>query len=59
MKTIGAFEAKTQLSKLLANVANGERYLITVRGKPTASLGSVSGETRQDTWTGFLFFAKK
>ena len=46
MKTIGAFEAKSHLSKLLAKVANGERFLITIRGKPVASLCPVSEETR-------------
>ena len=38
MKTIGSFEAKTHLSKLLDKVAKGESFLITKRGRPVASL---------------------
>jgi len=38
MKTIGAFEAKTHLSKLLDLAAMGERFTITKRGKPVAML---------------------
>ena len=36
--SIGAFEAKAQLSRLLRAVENGERSTITVRGKPVADL---------------------
>ncbi|MBK8503488.1 MAG: type II toxin-antitoxin system prevent-host-death family antitoxin [Saprospiraceae bacterium] len=32
MNTIGSFEAKTQLSKLLAEVRDGKEYVITYRG---------------------------
>ena len=35
---VGAFEAKTHLSDLLARVADGERIVITRRGKPVAML---------------------
>ncbi|MGB7563199.1 MAG: type II toxin-antitoxin system prevent-host-death family antitoxin [Prochlorococcaceae cyanobacterium] len=35
---IGAFEAKAQLSRLLRAVERGERFTITVRGKPVADL---------------------
>ncbi|MFZ4804657.1 MAG: type II toxin-antitoxin system Phd/YefM family antitoxin [Synechococcus lacustris] len=35
---IGAFEAKTQLSRLLRAVEHGERFTITVRGRPVADL---------------------
>jgi prevent-host-death family protein len=38
MKTIGAFEAKTRLSELLAQVAAGETFVITKRGKVIAHL---------------------
>jgi prevent-host-death family protein len=41
MKTVGAFDAKTRLSKLLDQVARGESFLITKRGKPVASLSPV------------------
>lgn len=35
---IGAFEAKAQLSRLLRAVERGERFTITVRGRPVADL---------------------
>lgn len=38
MKTVGAFEAKTHLSKLLDQVANGETITITRHGEPVAQL---------------------
>ncbi|WP_211483267.1 type II toxin-antitoxin system Phd/YefM family antitoxin [Deferrisoma camini] len=47
---VGAFEAKTHLSRLLAAVERGERVTITRRGKPVAVLvppeaaGEMGGE---------------
>jgi len=38
MKTVGTFEAKTHLTKLLDRVAKGEKILITNRGRPVAML---------------------
>ena len=38
MTTIGSFEAKTHLAKLLERACAGERILITNRGKPVAML---------------------
>lgn len=38
MTHVGSFEAKTHLPQLLARVAQGERILITNRGKPIAML---------------------
>jgi len=38
MKTVGAFEAKTHLNKLLKQVAKGETIRITLRGIPVAEL---------------------
>ncbi len=38
MITVGTFEAKTQLSALLEQVAAGEEVLITRHGKPIARL---------------------
>ena len=35
---VGAFEAKTNFSKLLARVQRGDRIVITRRGKPMAVL---------------------
>jgi prevent-host-death family protein len=36
MTIIGFYEARTRLSELLDDVANGEQILITRRGKPAA-----------------------
>jgi prevent-host-death family protein len=41
MREIGAFEAKTHLSELLAAVEAGETVRITRRGKPVAELRPV------------------
>ena len=38
MPEIGAFEAKTHLSRLLERVERGERFVITRHGKPVAEL---------------------
>ena len=45
MEEIGAFEAKTHLPKLLDRVAQGERIIITRRGKPVAVLMPVEPAT--------------
>jgi prevent-host-death family protein len=37
-KTVGAFEAKTHLSSLLAQVARGKEIIITKRDRPIARL---------------------
>ena len=36
MKTVGAYEAKTRFSELLAAVANGETVVVTKHGVPVA-----------------------
>ena len=38
MITVGSFEAKTNLSRLLDQVANGEEVTITKRGTPVARI---------------------
>jgi prevent-host-death family protein len=38
MKSVGAFEAKTHLNKLLKRVSKGETIGITLRGTPIAKL---------------------
>lgn len=38
MTSVGTFEAKTHLTRLLGRVAKGERIVITNRGKPVAML---------------------
>ena len=45
--SIGAFEAKAQLSRLLRAVERGERFTITVRGKPVADLVPHRAEATQ------------
>lgn len=46
MREIGAFEAKTHLSELLAAAEAGESVTITRRGQPVARLVPVEGDTR-------------
>jgi prevent-host-death family protein len=38
METVGSFEAKTHLPRLLERAANGEEFIITKHGKPVARL---------------------
>ncbi|MBU2645669.1 type II toxin-antitoxin system prevent-host-death family antitoxin [bacterium] len=38
METVGAYEAKTNLGKLLDRVVNGEKFTITKHGVPVAVL---------------------
>jgi prevent-host-death family protein len=38
MLELGAYEAKTHLSKLLERVEKGERFIITKHGRPVAEL---------------------
>lgn len=44
-REIGAFDAKAQLSKLLREVREGQRYTITVRGEPVADLVPYAGNS--------------
>jgi prevent-host-death family protein len=48
MKSVGTFEAKTHLSELIKKVANGERIVITKRGKPVAMLVPPEAEVPVD-----------
>jgi prevent-host-death family protein len=43
MKTVGIFEAKTNLSRLLEEVERGRDVMITRRGKPVAKLVRAGG----------------
>jgi prevent-host-death family protein len=45
---VGAFEAKTQLSKLLDLVSKGETVVITKHGVPVAQLVPPDSKTRTD-----------
>jgi prevent-host-death family protein len=49
METVGAYEAKTHLPKLLARVMKGERITITKHGIPVAVLQSPAPEITVDT----------
>jgi prevent-host-death family protein len=46
---VGAFEAKTQLSKLLDLVRKGEKVVITKHGVPVAQLVPPDSRERTDT----------
>ena len=47
LHTVGAYEAKTQLSELLEKVEAGEEITITKHGTPIAKLVPVRKETSQ------------
>jgi len=51
MKTIGAYEAKTHLPKLLDEVAAGEQITITKHGHPVAMLTPLPKPTSPDVST--------
>lgn len=40
---VASFDAKTRLPELLRGVQSGQRYTITVRGKPVADLVPTTG----------------
>ena len=48
MDTVGSYEAKTHLPKLLERVQRGEQFTITRHGVPIALLVPVSGSKRED-----------
>jgi len=48
MKKVGSYEAKTHLSSLLDQVANGESFTITKHGLPVAQLVPAPGAIRPD-----------
>ncbi len=48
METVGAYEAKTHLPKLLERVQQGEYITITKHGVPVAVLSPPDPETVQD-----------
>lgn len=49
MKRVGAYEAKTNLSRLLDEVEGGETIAITKHGRPVALLTPISGSGSQMT----------
>ncbi len=48
MKTVSSYEAKTHLPRLLEEVANGEKIIITKHGVAVAMLVSVQSKQKQD-----------
>jgi len=48
MKTIGSYEAKTHLSRLLAKVSRGARFTITKHGVPVALLIPTESASKSD-----------
>jgi prevent-host-death family protein len=49
MTSVGTFEAKTHLTRLLERVSRGERIMITNRGRPVAMLVPPVAESSRDT----------
>jgi prevent-host-death family protein len=48
MKSVGSYEAKTHLPRLLTQVEKGETITITKRGKPVAILSPVQRHSQRD-----------
>jgi prevent-host-death family protein len=48
MSTVGAYEAKTHLPRLLRAVERGETVIITRHGRPVAQLGPVQDRRREE-----------
>jgi prevent-host-death family protein len=48
MRAVGAYEAKTHLSRLIEEVARGERFAITKNGVPVAMLVPVPASRKAD-----------
>ena len=51
MKSVGSYEAKTHLPRLLSQVEKGETITITKRGKPIAVLSPAPAVAEQDVST--------
>ena len=49
-KKIGAFAAKTELSKLLRQTRAGKSFIITQRGTPVAELRPIENAPRESKW---------
>jgi prevent-host-death family protein len=51
MTTVGVKELKNRLSEYLRRVANGERVIVTERGRPVATLAAIDeGGAAQEAW---------
>jgi prevent-host-death family protein len=51
MKSVGSYEAKTHLPRLLSQVQRGETFTITKRGKPVAVLSPAHQVSQRDVQT--------
>jgi prevent-host-death family protein len=51
MKSVGSYEAKTHLPRLLSEVEGGETITITKRGKPIAVLSPARERPKHDVKT--------
>ena len=59
MKTVGAFQAKTELSRLLDEVEKGEAVTITRHGRPVAVLAPVESPKPKKTGEQWLAEVKR
>lgn len=51
MKSVGSYEAKTHLPRLLSQVEHGETITITKRGRPIAVLSPAQPQPQRDVRT--------
>jgi len=49
-ETVGAFQAKTELSRLLRQVRAGKSFVITQRGTPIAELKPLAAAPKKSGW---------
>lgn len=54
MADVGSYEAITHLAQLLERVKHGERFTITMHGKPVAELVAVSRRSAEDVHSDFV-----
>jgi len=54
MKTVGVHQAKTNLSRILAEVENGQTYVIARGGKPVARLVPAAPVKKTEVELGLL-----
>lgn len=59
MERVGAYEAKTNLPRLLDRVAQGESLTITRHGKPVARLVPVAGDRERAQEAAARIFARR
>jgi prevent-host-death family protein len=48
--TVGSFQAKTELSRLLRQVRAGKSFIITQRGKPVAEIKPLDKKPKAGRW---------